>query len=91
MTPSIPAPGRFEADNVINLNRGAFVRELLGPRAIPTPPTERYELRTWADGYRIFDRGELIASFHGPQLDLAWRLLKALRADAEITSAPSAA
>lgn len=60
-----------------NLDRGAFVRELLAARP------HRYDLRAWSDGYQIFDRGELIATFHGPQFALAGRLLRLLREDAK--------
>jgi hypothetical protein len=52
---------------------GAFVRELLGS------PRERYDLRAWVHGYAIYDRGDVIATFHGPQFDLASKVLRLLR------------
>jgi hypothetical protein len=51
-------------------------------------PEERYQLRGWAGGYRIYDHGELICTFHGPQFDLAAKTLRRLKDEAE--SAPSA-
>jgi hypothetical protein len=45
-------------------------------------PAERFELRGWADGYVILEQGEVICTFHGPQLNRAWETLKRLREDA---------
>lgn len=46
----------------------------------PAPP-ERYVLHAGLDGYVIRDRGEVIATFHGPQFGLASRLLGMLKAE----------
>lgn len=46
-------------------------------------PVERYDLRGWANGYAIYDNGDLICTFHGPQWDLASATLRRLREDAE--------
>lgn len=62
------------------LNRGAFIRELLEARRSPAP---RYDLRTWAHGYAIYENGDVVATIHGPQFDLAARLLRLLREDAK--------
>lgn len=81
-------------------NHSAFVRELLGeayPEAhvrgalrasVELIEGERYELRSWVDGYRIYDRGEVICVFHGPQFDLASKVLLMLK-DESSQSHPS--
>lgn len=61
-------------------NHSAFIRELMGDSYVDQPRPERYELRAFSDGYRITDRGELIATFHGPQYELAAGLLRRLKA-----------
>lgn len=58
------------------LNRGAFIRELLEARRSPAP---RYDLRTWAHGYAIYENDEVVATIHGPNIELASRLLRMLR------------
>lgn len=45
-------------------------------------PVARFQLTGWADGYRILDRGEVICTFHGPNIDLAWKTLCRLRDEA---------
>jgi len=45
-------------------------------------PAARFQLRGWAGGYHIYDRGEVICTFHGPNVDLAWKTLCRLRDDA---------
>lgn len=45
-------------------------------------PIGRFRLQGWAGGYRILDRGEIICTFHGPNIDLAWATLCRLREDA---------
>jgi len=45
-------------------------------------PVARFQLRGWAGGYHILDRGEVICTFHGPCIDLAWKTLCSLRDDA---------
>jgi hypothetical protein len=44
-------------------------------------PVARFQLRGWAGGYHILDRGEVICTFHGPRIDLAWKTLCRLRDD----------
>lgn len=46
------------------------------------PTRERFDLRGWADGYAIYDGGDLIVTIHGPQYALASRIFHALRDDA---------
>jgi hypothetical protein len=65
----------FSADQ----NRGSFVRELLAALRSPAP---RYTLYANLDGYCITERGEVIATIHGPQFELASRLLRMLQEDA---------
>lgn len=71
-------------------NHSAFVRELLGDEyvdhvrsmllaSVELIEGERYELRSWVDGYEITDRGEVICVFHGPQFDLASKVLRMLK------------
>lgn len=80
-------------------NHSAFVRELLVDEYVDPVRSmllasveliegERYELRSWVDGYRIYDRGEVICVFHGPQFDLASKVLRMLR-DESSQSHPS--
>lgn len=47
----------------------------------PRRRSDRYDLRSWSDGYAIYDHGQLVATFHGPQFDLAGRVLMSLRAE----------
>lgn len=49
--------------------------------APPPPKGQRYELRTWADGYAIYDRGDLIVTVHGQQFDLAAKIHRDLCSD----------
>lgn len=54
-----------------------------GPYGFEAPePVERFTLRPWSNGYVIYDRGQLICTFHGPQWGLASATLKRLREDA---------
>ena len=61
---------------------GAFVREALAAAAIEIAHgPDRFTIRGWYDGWKIYDRGEEIVTIHGPQLCLAGRLLWMLRED----------
>jgi hypothetical protein len=82
-------PGRFE--ELVGIKRQSCADR--GPCPVLTANSEpsaanesiapeRYDLRQWFDGWKIYDRGDLIATFHGPQLDLAGKLLRLLREDA---------
>lgn len=68
---AIPRPGRFEA----------VLAAAQAPANESTAP-ERYDLTATLDGYAIYDFGQRIATFEGPQLGLASKLLRSLKAEA---------
>lgn len=59
-------------------NHSAFIRELLGSAYVDQPRPDRYDLHACADGYEITDRGSVICTFHGPQFELASKVLRCL-------------
>lgn len=63
-------------------NHSAFVRELLGDAYVDQPKPERYVLSPSLDGYEIRERGDLIATFRGPQYERAAKVLRMLKAEA---------
>lgn len=66
--------------NALN-NHSAFIRELLGDAYVDQPAPGRYEARGFIDGIKIYDHGEVICTFHGPQLALAAKVLRLLKAE----------
>ncbi|MFN3582932.1 hypothetical protein [Phenylobacterium sp.] len=61
------------------------------PEHRPRRRPDRYELWSWADGYAIYDCGALVVTIHGPNLDLAGRLLRRLNEDEGGPTEPPAA
>lgn len=67
------SPGTLNADTCAATPDGA------AGNVVPFPAAARFQLRGWSGGYAIYDREDLIATFHGPQIDLAWATVQRLR------------